>query len=477
MEKRLIIATLLITSFVLAGCTPEKKEVDPRSFDTIKERLQHLDCVNKIKSFGGNDYYQSVYQIEFKQYIDHNNKSLGTFNQTVELGFNGFDKANVYVSSGYMIYDDNSYSAGENELAFLLGCNYVFVEHRYFNRSLPVSIDYTTNTTWQYLTTEQAAADAHEIVTQFKRILDGKWLSTGSSKGGMTTELYAYYYPGDMDIYVPYVAPMCQSFSDKRMIKFLYEEAGDTRYGETKAAKMRNDILSFQLKMLEWRNTLAPAFYEYGLESGAVYSNYLTQDNLYDACVLEFAIGYWQYYQNASTISSCLNMAENTSAKLKKKQDAFFSAFVNITSPVDVSLNNEFTPYYIQAYQELGNYGYDFSYIRNALPEGVILTVTEQEETDLMWKLVLNENQLALPRKEIMEPKISHMLATTNDRFVILYGSSDPWYSVRPQDVERENISIYVNTSHTHDTSVSKYPTAVKNEILGKIKSALGINE
>ena len=473
MNKKLIVGTLLIASFLISGCHP--KEVDPRSFDTIRERLEHLSCVSKVRSYGSTNYFEAVYSVEFKQYIDHNNKALGTFTQTVELGFNGFDKANVYVSSGYMISDNNSYYPSENEIAFLLGCNYVFVEHRYFNKSLPVNIDYSTNTTWQYLTTEQAASDAHEIVTQFKRILDGKWLSTGASKGGMTTEMYAYYYPGDMDLYVPYVAPMCNSFADKRMIKFIYEEAGNDRYGETKAQEMRDDILSFQLKMLEWRNTLAPAFYEYGLENGAIYSNYLTQDNLYDACVLEFAIGYWQYYQNATTISKCLNMSESTATELRNKQQSFFTAFINVTSPEDVSLNNEFTPYYIQAYQELGNYGYDFSYIRNALPEGVTLTVTEEQEDDLMWKLVLNENQLALPRKEIMEPKISNMLATTNDQFIILYGSSDPWYSVRPQDVERDNISIYVDTKHTHDTSVSNFPKSVREEILGKIKAALDI--
>ena len=413
MGKRLIIATLLITSFVLAGCTPEKKEVDPRSFDTIKERLQHLDCVNKIKSFGGNDYYQSVYQIEFKQYIDHNNKSLGTFNQTVELGFNGFDKANVYVSSGYMIYDDNSYSAGENELAFLLGCNYVFVEHRYFNRSLPVSIDYTTNTTWQYLTTEQAAADAHEIVTQFKRILDGKWLSTGSSKGGMTTELYAYYYPGDMDLYVPYVAPFCNSFADKRMIKFIYEEAGDLQYGAEKAAEMRNNILNFQIELLRYRDDLAPAFYSAG--DTTHYSSYTTVDNLYDSCVLEFGIGFWQYYQNYNPIKNCLAMPDSTEQQKQAKKSSLLTAFTNVVSPSDVSIDNDFTPYYIQAYQELGNYGYDFSYIRNALPEGVTLTVTEQQETDLMWKLVLNDQEINLPHKELMYTKINNMLRTTNE--------------------------------------------------------------
>ena len=488
MEKKGFIAALLVTSFLLVGCTPSKKEheeevvpptpeVDPHSFKTIKERLNALDAVDSVSYLGTSKKFASVYRVKFKQYIDHNNKNLGTFTQTVELGFNGFDKPNVYVSSGYMISDSNySYSAGENELAFLLKSNYVFVEHRYFNESLPVDIDYDDPETWKYLTTAQAAADAHEIVTQFKRILDGKWVSTGASKGGMTTELYAYYYPGEMDLYLPYVAPFCKSFADTRFFKFIYEEAGDLQYGETKAEQMRNDILSFQLKMLEWRDTLAPKFYQDGITMGCNYSSYATQDRIYDASVLEFSVGFWQYYQQYSTITSCLKMSESTATQLANKQNSFYQAFTGIISPADVDMNNEFTPYYIQAYQELGNYGYDFSYIRNALPEGVTLTVTEQEEADLMWKLVMNESQLSIGHKELMEPKISNMLATTNDQFIILYGSSDPWYSVRPEDVtNRENISIYVNTHYPHTTSISNYDQMTKSEILNKIKTILEI--
>ena len=169
-------------------------------------------------------------------------------------------------------------------------------------------------------------------------------------------------------------------------------------------------------------------------------------------------------------------MAEDTPTQLANKQNKFYQAFTNIISPDDVGMNNPFTPYYIQAYQELGNYGYKFSYIRNALPEGVTLTITEQEEPDLMWKLVLNESQLSIGHKELMEPKISHMLETTDQQFIILYGSSDPWYSVRPEDHgDRDNISIYVNEKYPHTTNIQNYPTAVKTEILGKIKTALGV--
>ncbi|MBO4855758.1 MAG: hypothetical protein J5511_00080 [Bacilli bacterium] len=477
MEKRIIIGTLLITSFLISGCNPKKEDNTSKVDGTLQERLEKIKAITDVKKLSSGSSFKSVYSFRFEQYIDHNNKSLGTFKQQVELGFNGFDVPNVYVSTGYtMFYENNSnYDTNENEIAFLLKCNYVFVEHRYFDDSLPVDINYNDTNTWQYLTTEQAAADAHEIVTQLKRALDGKWVSTGASKGGMTTELYSYYYPEDMDLYVPYVAPFCNSFADTRMIKFINEEAGNVQYGETKAAQMRADILSFQIKMLEWRDTLAPTFYEYGLSQGANYSSYLTQDNLYDSCVLEFSIGFWQYYQDYTTLKKCLAMEETTSSQLANKQTACLNYFIGITSPQDVSINNEFTPYYIQAYQELGNYGYDFSYIRNALPEGVSLTVTPEEESMLMWKLVLNESQLALPRKELMYSKINNMLATTTKPFVIIYGSSDPWYAVRPDDVDRENISIYVNTKHPHGANISNFGSKVQREILTKIKTALGV--
>ena len=476
MGKRIIVTTLLITSFIVVGCKPTEKEIDPKSFNTIKERLEAIKSIENVKSLGNSKSFKNIYRFSFKQYIDHNNKELGTFDQHVEFGFNGFDVPNVYVTSGYMISENNSYySTNENEIAFLLNCNYVFVEHRYFDDSLPNAINYDDNTSWKYLSTEQAAHDAHEIVTQLKRALDGKWVSTGISKGGMTTELYAYYHPGDMDLYVPYVAPFCNSFSDKRMIQFLNEEVGNIQYGEEKAKEMRDNILAFQVKMIQYRDTFASRFYEEGLAANAKYSSYATQDNLYESAVLEFGIGFWQYYQSYSTVKSCLNMKENTSANIAKKKEAFYSCFTNIISPSDLGIDNDFTPYYIQAYQELVNYGYDFSYLRNALPEGTTLTVTEQEESDLMWKLVLSENELALGHKELIGPKINNMLATTNDQFIILYGNSDPWYAVRPTDVNRENISIYVNPHYPHTTNIQNYDENVKNEILQKIKTALGV--
>ena len=246
MKRRNIISIVLVLiSISLYGCKTKNDNTSSTSIEesepveeritegSLKERLNQLPRVKNLYSLGTSSDFKYLYSFKFDQYIDHDHKELGFFSQKVEIGFNDFDLPNVYVTSGYYTSNNNStYRNNENELAFLLGCNYVFVEHRYFGTSLPNEINYEDKDTWIYLNTKQAADDAHDIVRQLKRVLDGKWVSTGMSKGGMTTELFAYYHPGDMDLYLPYVAPFCNSFADTRMIKFIYEEAGDLRVVE-----------------------------------------------------------------------------------------------------------------------------------------------------------------------------------------------------------------------------------------------------
>ena len=484
MIKKVLTLMFVTISLLGTGCTKKVTPIEPEEDEdskldgTITERLTKLKRVKEFKRIGGNNKFENVYSVKFEQYIDHNNKDLGTFSQKIEFGFNGFDLPNVYVSEGYNIMYDGNYSTelatGQNEIAFLLGCNYIFVEHRYFGDSLPVEINHDDKNTWKYLNTEQAANDAHEIVRQFKRILDGKWVSTGISKGGMTTELFAYYHPGDMDLYVPYVAPFCTSYADMRMMEFIYEEAGDLQYGESKAAKIRNEVLQFQMKVLEYRDVLAPRFYEEAMSTEGDYSSYATQDILFDVSVLEFGVGFWQYYQPVTRLENVLNLKEETESEITKKQNSCYNLLTSIVGPSDFALNGEFHSYYIQAYQELGNYGYDFHYLRDA---GANLAITEEQETDdLCWKLVLYDEERELEQKGLMNPKINNMLETTDLQFILLYGSSDPWHSVRPTDVTgKDNISIYVNTSYPHTTVISNFPKATKNEIINKIKVALDV--
>ena len=67
----------------------------------------------------------------------------------------------------------------------------------------------------------------------------GKWIATGISKGGQTTMFYRCFFPDDVDISVPYVAPLNRSVEDGRHEDFLQNKVS------TKENRQR--VLDFQL--------------------------------------------------------------------------------------------------------------------------------------------------------------------------------------------------------------------------------------
>ena len=90
--------------------------------------------------------------------------------------------------------------------------------HRFFDQSVPEG-----GIPWENLTIKQAADDQHEIIQAIRQKIypASKWISTGISKGGQTTIFHRYFYPADVDISVPYVAPLNLEYVDPRLDKFL----------------------------------------------------------------------------------------------------------------------------------------------------------------------------------------------------------------------------------------------------------------
>jgi hypothetical protein len=85
----------------------------------------------------------------------------------------------------------------------------------------------------------------------FKKIYPDtkKWISTGISKGGQTTCIYRSYFPEDVNVSVPYVAPLARGVEDGRHEPFL-------RKVGTK--EERKAILNFQKRVLTRREEILP---------------------------------------------------------------------------------------------------------------------------------------------------------------------------------------------------------------------------
>ena len=160
----------------------------------------------------------------------------------------------------------------------MLSANQIAVEHRFFGESLPDSMDY------KYLNLKQATADLHHINQLFKKIYAGKWVSSGISKGGVTTIFYRYFYPDDVDVSVPYVAPLNKAREDKRIYTFLDTVGTD---------ECREKIKSFQTRLLENRDEVLSFLKFYSMGADLEF-NYLTFEQAFEYAVMEYSFSFWQ---------------------------------------------------------------------------------------------------------------------------------------------------------------------------------------
>ena len=203
-----------LTTMMLVGCTednnmdaiPQPVPAGIPETDEVAKALSDIPGVTNVRLVDEENTDDDVpsYTFSFEQPIDHNRPELGTYLQACRLRYKGAEKNVVVLTHGYnMEYYDT-------DLATQLDANQLSIEHRYFGQSLPEPFD---NVDMTYLNSNQQARDIHNIVSALKKYLfkTGKWASTGTSKGGITTALQAYwsdYYKWtDFNVYVPFCAP------------------------------------------------------------------------------------------------------------------------------------------------------------------------------------------------------------------------------------------------------------------------------
>ena len=220
------------------------------------------------------DSFELAYELKVRQPLDHFDPSKGFFYQKVFLTHKAFNRPMVINTAGYSKKKNDIL-----EITELLSANQIAVEHRYFGESLPDSMEY------EYLNLKQATADLHRINQLFKKIYTGKWVSSGISKGGVTTIFYRYFYPDDVDVSVAYVAPLNKEREDKRIYTFLDTVGTD---------ECREKIKSFQTRLLENRDEVLSYLKFYSIGAGLKF-NYLTFDQAFEYAVLEYPFYFWQW--------------------------------------------------------------------------------------------------------------------------------------------------------------------------------------
>ena len=445
------------------------------------QALAALDGVTGVEAIdiSGSQQYTEKYIVTFEQPLDHKDPSAGTFPQRVEVGIVDGARMNVLKIDGYRLFDKKITTDDASELCTRFSGNFIHVEHRFFGESRPDGMSNDSTENWQYMTSENAAADYHRIYTELSKVFDGPWAATGTSRGGEVCTSYAYYYPEDMGLYVPYVGPFSSGREDPRFYEFVYTKIGDEKYGAEKAKEYRDLVSSFQVELMKNKDALAPALKQLVEQKGAVYRENVTDGMLFDLAVAELAVQEWQINQEESSDSTVdisfegmkevLSMPEGTDDEKSAKQDAELQLLYTLASPSDWSTNFFGWPYYVGAATQYGQYHYDFSYLREACEAaglGDVLTVKPEDEEGFLFKMVFTpEQQKAFAYDGTFYEGVTKWVDTTPTKIIFIYGDSDPWYSMRMHDTDNPNVKMYVSSTKPHNVQISDFDQATIEEI------------
>jgi len=216
-------------SFSIVSC--KVVALDPVEILTFEQKLSALFPTAEITEMEAKDHFTKAFQIVLKQPLDHKNPSAGTFKHYLYLSHTDTKMPTVLITEGY------NANPSTYELSKILKGNQVQVEYRFYGKSRPDTIP------WQYLKNDQAIEDYHKLVTKLKRLYTGKWIATGISKGGETVLIYKSKYPWDVEVAVPYVAPLINGQEDTRTeahIKTVGSDVCRAKIKEFQRAVLKN---------------------------------------------------------------------------------------------------------------------------------------------------------------------------------------------------------------------------------------------
>ena len=414
---------LLLLLLVIVSANASNKE--------LYQKLCTLKGVITVDSLPS-DYSSEKYVVTIRQPLDHKHPEKGSFTQRVVISHEGFDRPTVLVTEGY----GGDYALNpryRDELAGLFQTNTVFLEHRYFSGSVPDTVD------WQYLTAPNSASDLHLITTLFKQIYPQKWISTGISKGGQTALIYRAFFPNDVDITVPYVAPVSRSAEDGRHEPFL-NKVGDK--------KTRQAILSFQREVLKRRGEIIPLLEKFCLEKQLSFR--ISMNEVLDYCVLEYSFAFWQWGTPASHIPA------NTATT-----GVLFKHLTEISGPDYFAIGQPTQAFFIQAARELGYYGYDIEPFKDLL---FIRTAK-----DYLQRIMLPEGITIQFQPELYK-KLTNFIETSDPRLIFVYGEYDPWTSVGITKLDgKKNMFVAIQPKGSHRARINTLPDSLRDKVIKTI--------
>lgn len=422
----------------------------------LLEKLQQIPQISGIEAVKV-EPFKEYYRFWFEQPVDHTDASKGTFKQRVLLGHREDDAPVIAELEGYGLWSEQA-----GELAVLFKGNQVTIEHRFFEKSVPEG-----GIPWEYLTIRQAATDQHEIIQALKEYLypRNKWVSTGISKGGQTTVFHRYFYPADVDVSVPYVAPLNLEYVDPRLQRFL-DKLGIPKRGLEAifgGGSTQQDchwsIRDFQLLCFRNFDRLLPLFQQLAREKQYTYELAGGVKRALQLIILEYPFAFWQWGNSCEEIPSA---DETTSEEM-------FGHLVKVSSPTFFEDKEvvKMQPFFYAALTETGMYDYAIKPFKKFL----------EDEKNIDFSFAFPKEARRKPFDEAQMKAINKWLQTDAEKILFVYGGSDPWYATAVDLKDNWKCRKYVRGDMSHACRIKDFDPVSKEDLIDTLKEWLKTEE
>lgn len=406
------------------------------------KQLCALDCVSEVQPLE-TTCFEEKYVLKMEQQVDWKTSAKGTFGERIFVGMKGLDKPTVIVTEGYSA----SYGLNpgyEEELSRLFDANVVLCEYRYFSQSVPVP------TNWDYMTVDNSLADYHHVRQVFGQLFKGKWISTGISKGGQTTMFYRATYPDDVDVSVSYVAPLNRAVEDGRHEKFLAKKVG--------TKEERKVIRQAMQELMRRKPELMKLFHAYCEEND--YQFLMSEEDVYDYCVLEFPFALWQWGTPVSSIPELTSDEDD---------EVWFDCLMKVSSPDYFAYPSQYMPFDVQAAKELGYYGYSLKPIKK--------WTSLKSTKGYLKKMWLPDSLRKYDFDPALYKRTVKYLKKEDPKHIFIYGEIDPWSSSGVctwlNCKKKKNMRVYVQPRGSHKARINNMPERMKTEIINRLTNWL----
>ena len=452
---------------------------------SVIDALKAINKVTDVKAFKLNTGYDSqndqyvtktAYYFNYKQLVDHNDPSKGLFKQQCVLTVAGKGRPTVLHTHGYALdlnNDNDLQIIIEPSLVSLLEANCLQVEYRYFGWSLPEG--YTNK--WNYLNAKQQSDDLHAIVTAIKKsgiVGNGKWLTTGLSKAGVTTADYAYYYPNEVDAYVTFCAPFLLSLGDTRPgTHILSKEAFDE--DTEKLEKVKAAFINFfsdkelQSECVKTYKDHHPSM-DYSNDEEAILIMKKAMFENYHSKMSHVAFDRWE-----SMIPKKGDSAEkyydfivaNERSAYPDKAAGLYSRRKELAPTRGIFVDRH-DPFYVQTCKEQGEYGFDLSWVEHLMTPAEKEYLSRPLRNPATYGVTYDNGKYVKEFLEGMKQSTCHMM--------FIYGMQDPWTGAQiPDDKMGVNIRKLFIRKGTHSDVIDMWNQSEK-DVLFKWLESLGFD-